>query len=81
MLAVQSSAFRLAAGGFVQSSTSLISSGSNHATAAIEVLVSGGGSATLGALTASHASGRIVVTVSGSGSILDGNDTTTTCAD
>ncbi|MGV2335242.1 MAG UNVERIFIED_CONTAM: hypothetical protein LVR18_14390 [Planctomycetaceae bacterium] len=66
------------AGGFVQNGTSLISSSSNHATAAIEVLVNGGGSATLGALTASHASGKIVVTVSGSGSILDGNDTTTT---
>jgi hypothetical protein len=64
-------------GGFLQSSTSSITSSSNDATAAVQVLVTGG-NATLGALTASHASGRVVVTITGAGSILDGNDSGST---
>jgi hypothetical protein len=70
-----SSIVRISAGsgGFVQSSTSTITSSSNDATAAVQVLVTGG-NATLGTLTASHASGRVVVTITGTGSILDGND-------
>jgi hypothetical protein len=59
-------------GGFVQSSSSSITSNSD-AMPAVQVLVTGG-NATLGALTAAHASGRVVVTITGTGSILDGND-------